>query len=67
MVKKRRRYPTAFKFQGALEPLEGSKTVRQLSSVHKIHANQIGARKRQLLADGHRAYASNGAMRPNQP
>ena len=67
MVKKRRRYPAAYKFRIALEALEGSKTVRQLSSEHEVPANLIGARKRQLLADRHRAYASNGAMRPNQP
>ncbi len=49
MVKKRRRHTAAFKFRVALEALEGSKTISQLSSEHQIHANQIGAWKRQLL------------------
>ena len=65
MVKKRRRHTAAFKFRVALEALEGSKTICQLSSEHKIHANLIRAWKRQLLEDGHRVYASNGAMRPD--
>ena len=38
MVKKRRRHTAAFKFRVALEALEGSKTICQLSSEHKIHA-----------------------------
>ena len=60
MVKKRRRHTAAFKFRVALEALEGSKTISQLSSEHEIHANQIGAWKRQILEDGHRVFASNG-------
>ena len=65
MVRKRRRHTAAYKFRVALEALEGSKTIRQLLSEHKIHANLIRAWKRQLLEDGHRVYASNGAMRPD--
>ena len=60
MVKKRRRYSAAFKFRVALEALEGSKTIRQLSSEHEIHPNQIGAWKRQLLKDGPNVFANNG-------
>ena len=41
MVKKRRRHTAACKFRVALEALEGSKTISQLSSEHEIHANLI--------------------------
>ena len=54
MVKKRRRRTAAYKFRIALEAVEGSKTIRQLSSEHEIHANLIRAWKRQLLEDGPR-------------
>ena len=60
MVKKRRRHSAAFKFRVALEALEGSKTISQLSSEHEIHANLIRAWKRLLLEDGPRVFASNG-------
>ena len=54
MVKKRRRHTAAYKFRVALEAVEGSKTISQLSSEHEIHPNLIRARKRQLLEDGPR-------------
>ena len=60
MVKKRRRHTAAYKFRIALEAVEGSKTINQLSSEHEIHANLIRAWKRQLLEDGSRVFASNG-------
>ena len=60
MVKKRRRHTAAYKFRIALEAVEGSKTISQLSSEHEIHANLIRAWKRQLLEDGSRVFASNG-------
>ena len=41
MVKKRRRHTAAYKFRIALEAVEGSKTISQLSSEHEIHANLI--------------------------
>ena len=51
MVRKRRRHTAAFKFRVALDALEGRKTSSRLSSEHEIHANQIGAWKRQLLKE----------------
>ncbi len=39
MVRKRRRHTAAFKFRVALEAVEGSKTISQLSSEHEIQAN----------------------------
>ena len=41
MVKKRRRHTAAYKFRVALEALEGSKTISQLSGEHEIRANLI--------------------------
>ena len=42
MVKKRRRHAAAYKFGIAMETLEGSKTIGQLSSEHETHFNHIG-------------------------
>ena len=60
MVRERRRHTAAFKFRVALEALEGSRTISQLSSEHGVHANLIRAWKRQLLEDGPEVFASNG-------
>ena len=43
MVKKRRRHTAAYKFRVALEAVEGSRTISQLSSEHEIHPNLIRA------------------------
>ncbi|MDE0069802.1 MAG: transposase [Caldilineaceae bacterium] len=43
MVKKRRRHTAVYKLRIALQEVEGSKTVSQLSREHEIHANMIGA------------------------
>ena len=60
VVKNRRRHTAAYKFRIALEAVEGSKTISQLSSEHEIHANLIRAWNRQLLEGGPRVFASNG-------
>ncbi len=60
MVKKRRRHSAAYKFRIALEALEGSKRISQLSSEHEIHANPVRAWKRQFLQDGLSIFSSNG-------
>ncbi len=41
MVKKRRRHTAASMFRVALEALEGSKSIIQLSSKHEIRPNLI--------------------------
>ena len=41
MAKKRRRHTAACKFRVALEGLEGSKTISQLSSGHEVFPNLI--------------------------
>ncbi len=66
MVKKRRRHTAAYKFRVALEALEGSKTISQLSSEHEIHANLIRAWKRQLLEGGPSVFASNGERKQRE-
>ena len=66
MVKKWRRYTAAYKFRVALEAVEGSKTISQLSSEHEIHANLIRAWKRQQLDDGPRVFASNGERKQRE-
>lgn len=66
MVKKRRRHTAAYKFRVALEALEGSKTISQLSSEHGVHANLIRAWKRQLQEDGSRVFATNGERKQRE-
>ena len=61
-----RRHSAAYKFRIALEALEGSKTISQLSSEHEIHPNMIRAWKRQLLEDGPSVFASNGERRQRE-
>lgn len=60
MVRKRRRHTAAYRFRVALEAVEGSKTISQLSSEHEVHANLTRAWKRQLLEHGPRAVVLGG-------
>ena len=66
MVKKRRRHTAAYKFRLALEALEGSKTISQLSSEHEIYANLIRAWKRQLLKNGPSVFATYGERKQRE-
>ena len=66
MVKKRRRHTAAYKFRIALEAVEGSKTISQLSSEHEVHANLNRAWKPQMLDDGPRVFASNGERKQRE-
>ncbi len=68
MVKKRRRHTAAYKFRIALEALEGSKTIGQLSSEHEVHANMIrpgsgNCQKAGPASSPAMASASNGSRR----
>ncbi len=58
MVKKRRRHSAAYKFRIALQALEGSESISQLSSEHEIHPNMIRAWKGQQLEDGPSVFVS---------
>ncbi len=66
MVKKRRRHSAAYKFRIALEALEGSKTISQLSSEHEVHPNMIRTWKRQLLEDGPSIFAGKGERKQRE-
>jgi transposase-like protein len=58
----RRRFTSDFKAKVALEALRGDKTIQEISSKHKVHANQVSTWKRQAM-DGLGAVFSNGAER----
>ena len=66
MAKRRRRHTAACKFRSALEALEGSKTISQLSSEHEVHANLVRAWKRQLQEDGPSVFAGKGKRKQRQ-
>ena len=57
---KRRRFTASFKAGVALEALRGDKTIQEIASRHKVHANQVSSWKRQAL-DGLDTVFSNGA------
>ena len=54
MVKKRRRHTAVYRPRIALEALDGSKTISQLSSEHEIRANMIRALRLHVLGRCHR-------------
>jgi transposase-like protein len=58
----RRRFTADFKSRVALEALRGDKTIQEIASKHKVHANQVSTWKRQAV-EGLGAVFSNGAER----
>ena len=66
MAKKRRRHLAEFKFQIALEALEGSKTMSQTSSEHSLHSNVIRSWKQKLLESGPSVFARNGERKQRE-
>ena len=66
MVKKRRRRSAACKFRVALEALQSSKTISQLSREHEVHPNLIRAWKRQLQEDGPQVFTNNGERKQRE-
>ncbi len=49
MGKKRRTYTKQFKARVALEAVKGIKTLSELASEYRVHPNQIGQWRKQLL------------------
>ena len=45
----RRRFTADFKARVALDALRGDKTIQEIASRHKMHPNQVGAWKRQVM------------------
>ena len=45
----RKKHPSSFKAQVAVEALKGFKTLAEISSEYKIHSNQISQWKKKLL------------------
>lgn len=66
MAKKRKRYSADFKFRVALEAVKGQETVNELASRHKVHPNQIGQWKRQLLEQGAHVFDGSRGARDDQ-
>jgi transposase-like protein len=62
MSNKRRSYSSQFKFQVALEAARGTRTISELAGQYKVHPNQIGQWKRQLLEGGAGIF-TNGHIR----
>jgi transposase len=58
----RRRFTADFKSRVALEALRGDKTIQEIASKHKVHANQVSTWKRQAV-EGLGAVFSNVAER----
>jgi len=49
-MKQRKRYDSAFKARVALEAIKNEKTMSQIASEYKVHVNQIGLWKKELLS-----------------
>jgi len=56
MTKKRRSYPSEFKFRIAVEALKGMKTIAQIAQESQVHPNQVRAWKQQLEERGPRVF-----------
>lgn len=64
MKSKRRQFSDKFKAKVAVEAIKGIKTLAELSTVYKIHPNQISAWKRQLLSNAPELFSSGKKRQP---
>ena len=64
MTKKRRRFSAKFKAKVAVEAIKGVKTIAELSTVYKVHPNQISAWKKQLLVNAPELFPSGKRRQP---
>ena len=51
MTQKRRRFSDKFEAKVAVEAIKGLKSLAELSTIYKVHPNQISAWKKQLLTN----------------
>ena len=63
MKARRRNHSAAFKAKVALAAVREEKTIAELSREYEVHANQIGAWKRQLLDSAVGVFESGNARR----
>lgn len=54
---KRKQYTPAFKAKVALDSLKGDRTINELATFHKVHPNQIGQWRKQLLENAAALFA----------
>ena len=64
MTKKRRQFSAKFKAKVAVEAIKGVKTIAELSTVYKVHPNQISTWKKQLLANASELFPSGKRRQP---
>lgn len=66
MTRKRRTFGSAFKAKVALAACRGEKTTAQLASEYEVHAGQIAAWKKQLLAGVAGLFEDQRGRRPDE-
>ena len=64
MTKKRRQFSAKFKAKVAVEAIKGVKTIAELSTIYKVHPNQISAWKKQLLVNAQELFPSGRGRQP---
>ena len=63
MKHRRRQFSERFKAKVAVEAIKGIKTLAELSTIYKVHPNQISAWKKQLLSNAPELFSA-GKKRP---
>ena len=66
MARKRRNFGAAFKAKVALAACRGDKTTAQLASEYEVHAGQVTAWKKQLLAAAASLFEDRRGKRPDE-
>ena len=66
MSRKRRSFGAAFKAKVALAACRGDKTTAQLASEYEVHAGQVTAWKKQLLAGATELFEDRRGKRPDE-
>jgi putative transposase len=66
MSRKRRSFGSAFKAKVALAACRGEKTTAQLASEYEVHAGQVTAWKKQLLAGAASLFEDRRGRKPDE-